>query len=168
MEKYLEELQRELEQLKEKRAQDLQKVDAVARQRDMFRMLLTQATGVTFPQGKFVSLVCIASGITVKIQECIRHLNRKGSCRWLNKVLWTSAVTGAGNEDLMLTSTPRRSPAVTPTTGTPTGLVATAIESTESVEAKAALKQVRDQSRLSNHGSFLPLLTLRLRASLIT
>lgn len=50
VEKYLEELQRELEQLKEKRAQDLQKVDAVARQRDMFRMLLAQTTGVTFPQ----------------------------------------------------------------------------------------------------------------------
>uniref|UniRef100_A0A8C1KD70 Nucleoprotein TPR n=1 Tax=Cyprinus carpio TaxID=7962 RepID=A0A8C1KD70_CYPCA len=101
VEKYLEELQRELEQLKEKRAQDLQKVDAVARQRDMFRMLLTQATGVTFPQG-------------------------------------------AGNEELMLTSTPRRSPAVTPTAGTPTGLVATVIESTESVEAKAALKQLQE------------------------
>ncbi|XP_016391450.1 nucleoprotein TPR-like [Sinocyclocheilus rhinocerous] len=101
VEKYLEELQRELEQLKEKRAQDLQKVDAVARQRDMFRMLLTQATGVTFPQG-------------------------------------------AGNEELMLPSTPRRSPAVTPTAGTPTGLVATAIESTESVEAKAALKQLQE------------------------
>lgn len=51
-------------------------------------------------------------------------------------------VAGAGNEELMLTSTPRRSPAVTPTAGTPTGLVATVIESTESVEAKAALKQV--------------------------
>ncbi len=51
-------------------------------------------------------------------------------------------VAGAGNEELMLTSTPFRSPAVTPTAGTPTGLVATAIESTESVEAKAALKQV--------------------------
>uniref|UniRef100_A0A672QC01 Nucleoprotein TPR n=1 Tax=Sinocyclocheilus grahami TaxID=75366 RepID=A0A672QC01_SINGR len=101
VEKYLEELQCELEQLKEKRSQDLQKVDAVARQRDMFRMLLTQATGVTFPQG-------------------------------------------AGNEELMLTSTPRRSPAITPTAGTPTGLVATAIESTESVEAKAALKQLQE------------------------
>ncbi|ROL43467.1 Nucleoprotein TPR [Anabarilius grahami] len=101
VEKYLEDLQRELEQLKEKRAQDLQKVDTVARQRDMFRMLLTQATGVSFPQG-------------------------------------------AGSEELMLTSTPRRSPAVTPTAGTPTGLVATAIESTESVEAKAALKQLQE------------------------
>uniref|UniRef100_A0A671P7Z4 Nucleoprotein TPR n=1 Tax=Sinocyclocheilus anshuiensis TaxID=1608454 RepID=A0A671P7Z4_9TELE len=88
VEKYLEELQCELEQLKEKRAQDLQKVDAVARQRDMFRMLLTQ--------------------------------------------------------ELMLTSTPRCSPAVTPTAGTPTVLVATAIESTESVEAKAALKQLQE------------------------
>ncbi|XP_052442033.1 translocated promoter region b, nuclear basket protein [Carassius gibelio] len=101
VEKYLEELQHELEQLKEKRSQDLQKVDAVARQRDMFRMLLTQATGVTFPQG-------------------------------------------AGNEELMLTSTPRRSPAVTPTAATPTGLVATVMESTESVEAKAALKQLQE------------------------
>uniref|UniRef100_A0A8C1EWN1 Nucleoprotein TPR n=1 Tax=Cyprinus carpio carpio TaxID=630221 RepID=A0A8C1EWN1_CYPCA len=101
VEKYLEELQHELEQLKEKRAHDLQKVDAVARQRDMFRMLLTQATGVTLLQG-------------------------------------------TGKEELMLTSTPRRSPAVTPTAGTPTGLVATAIESTESVEAKAALKQLQE------------------------
>ncbi len=58
VEKYLKELQREFEQLKEKRAQDLQKVDAVARQRDMFRMLLTQATGVTFPQG---NLVCYST-----------------------------------------------------------------------------------------------------------
>uniref|UniRef100_A0A672R9C2 Nucleoprotein TPR n=1 Tax=Sinocyclocheilus grahami TaxID=75366 RepID=A0A672R9C2_SINGR len=102
VEKYLEELQRELEQLKEKRAQDLQKVDAVARQRDMFRMLLTQATGVTFPQGNYIL------------------------------------------SELMLTSTPRRSPAITPTAGTPTGLVATVIESTESVEAKAALKQLQE------------------------
>ncbi|TRZ02408.1 hypothetical protein DNTS_034464 [Danionella cerebrum] len=100
VEKYLEELQRELEQLKEKRTLDLQKVDAVARQRDMFRMLLTQATGVTFPQG-------------------------------------------AGTEELMLTSTPRRSPTGTPTAATPTGLAA-AIESTESVEAKAALKQLQE------------------------
>lgn len=61
VEKYLEDLQRELEQLKEKRAQDLQKVDAVARQRDMFRMLLTQATGVTFPQGNFFSLLIWAN-----------------------------------------------------------------------------------------------------------
>ncbi|XP_067273803.1 translocated promoter region b, nuclear basket protein isoform X2 [Pseudorasbora parva] len=101
VEKYLEDLQCELEQLKEKRAQDLQKVDAVARQRDMFRMLLTQTTGVTFPQG-------------------------------------------AVAEELMLTSTPRRSPVVTPTAGTPTGLVSTVIDSTESVEAKAALKQLQE------------------------
>ncbi|XP_051951674.1 nucleoprotein TPR-like isoform X2 [Xyrauchen texanus] len=102
VEQYLEELQHEMEQLKEKRAQDLQKVDAVVRQRDMFRMLLTQATGVAYPQ------------------------------------------LGAATEELMLTSTPRRSPAVTPTAVTPTGLVATAIESTESVEAKAALKQLQE------------------------
>uniref|UniRef100_A0A8C2IA20 Nucleoprotein TPR n=1 Tax=Cyprinus carpio TaxID=7962 RepID=A0A8C2IA20_CYPCA len=52
VEKYLEELQHELEQLKEKRAHDLQKVDAVARQRDMFRIL-----------------VCFASAIIVTIQD---------------------------------------------------------------------------------------------------
>uniref|UniRef100_A0A673JY06 Nucleoprotein TPR n=1 Tax=Sinocyclocheilus rhinocerous TaxID=307959 RepID=A0A673JY06_9TELE len=46
VEKYLEELQRELEQLKEKRAQDLQKVDAVARQRDMFRILVCFASAI--------------------------------------------------------------------------------------------------------------------------
>ncbi|XP_052390794.1 nucleoprotein TPR [Carassius gibelio] len=101
VEKYFEELQRELEQLKEKRTRDLQKVDAVARQRDMFRMFLTQATGVTFSQG-------------------------------------------TGNEELMLSTTPSCSPAVTPTARTPAGLFATAMESTESIEAKAALKQLQE------------------------
>uniref|UniRef100_A0AAR2KP16 Nucleoprotein TPR n=1 Tax=Pygocentrus nattereri TaxID=42514 RepID=A0AAR2KP16_PYGNA len=47
-------------------------------------------------------------------------------------------------EEFSRTSTPRRSPAVTPTTATPTGLVATAIEAAETVEAKAALKQLQE------------------------
>lgn len=39
-------------------------------------------------------------------------------------------------------STPRRSPAAIPTTGTPTALVSMATESAEALEAKAALRQV--------------------------
>uniref|UniRef100_A0A4W4FP87 Nucleoprotein TPR n=1 Tax=Electrophorus electricus TaxID=8005 RepID=A0A4W4FP87_ELEEL len=46
--------------------------------------------------------------------------------------------------EFSLTSTPRRSPAVTPTTATPTGLVTTATVSTETIEAKAALKQLQE------------------------
>ncbi|XP_062858102.1 translocated promoter region b, nuclear basket protein isoform X2 [Trichomycterus rosablanca] len=92
----------ELEQLREQRAQHMQVTESIARQRDMYRGLLAQATGVSFPQ------------------------------------------QGAIPEEFSLTSTPRRSPAVTPTTATPTGLVATVVESTETVEAKAALKQLQE------------------------
>lgn len=54
---------------------------------------------------------------------------------------------GASLEEFSLTSTPRRSPAATPNAATPTSLVATAVESTETVEARAALKQVRPCER---------------------
>ncbi|KAM9444499.1 translocated promoter region b, nuclear basket protein isoform 3-T3 [Clarias gariepinus] len=51
---------------------------------------------------------------------------------------------GASSEEFSLTSTPRRSPPTTPAASTPAGLVSTAIESTETVEAKAALKQLQE------------------------
>ncbi|XP_053098080.1 translocated promoter region b, nuclear basket protein isoform X1 [Pangasianodon hypophthalmus] len=98
----LEKAQVELEQLREQRAHQMQLVESIVRQRDMYRVLLAQATGVSFPQ------------------------------------------QGASSEEFSLTSTPRRSPAATPTAATPTGLVATAIESTETVEARAALKQLQE------------------------
>ncbi|KAI5627611.1 nucleoprotein TPR [Silurus asotus] len=99
----LEKAQLELEQLREQRTHQMQLVESIVRQRDMYRVLLAQATGVNFPQ------------------------------------------QGASSDEFSLTSTPRRSPAATPTTGTPTGLVAAAIQdSTETVEAKAALKQLQD------------------------
>uniref|UniRef100_A0A4W4FNZ6 Nucleoprotein TPR n=1 Tax=Electrophorus electricus TaxID=8005 RepID=A0A4W4FNZ6_ELEEL len=56
----------------------------------------------------------------------------------------TGAPQGSTPEEFSLTSTPRRSPAVTPTTATPTGLVTTATVSTETIEAKAALKQLQE------------------------
>lgn len=49
---------------------------------------------------------------------------------------------GAAPEEFSLTSTPRRSPAATPTTGTPTALVSMTADSAEALEAKAALRQV--------------------------
>ncbi|XP_060722892.1 translocated promoter region b, nuclear basket protein isoform X3 [Tachysurus vachellii] len=98
----LEKAQIELEQLRDQRANQMQLVESIVRQRDMYRVLLAQATGVSFPQ------------------------------------------QGTSPEEFSLTSTPRRSPAATPTAATPTGLVATAIESTETVEAKAALKQLQE------------------------
>lgn len=51
--------------------------------------------------------------------------------------------SGTPPEEISLTSTPRRSPAATPTTGTPTALVSIATDSAEVLEAKAALRQVR-------------------------
>uniref|UniRef100_A0A4W6CZ19 Nucleoprotein TPR n=1 Tax=Lates calcarifer TaxID=8187 RepID=A0A4W6CZ19_LATCA len=99
LEQSLEKAQAELESLKEQRSQQLKMTESIVRQRDMYRVLLAQATGVSFPQ--------------------------------------------QGNT-FSLTSTPRRSPAATPTTGTPTALVSMATESAEALEAKAALRQLQE------------------------
>lgn len=61
-------------------------------------------------------------------------------CHWLE--LLSVIIQGTPTEEFSLTSTPRRSPAATPTTGTPTALVSMTAESAEAVEAKAALRQV--------------------------
>uniref|UniRef100_A0A672ZG23 Nucleoprotein TPR n=1 Tax=Sphaeramia orbicularis TaxID=375764 RepID=A0A672ZG23_9TELE len=93
----------EMEQsLEKQRCQQMKITESVVRQRDMYRVLLAQATGVAFPQ------------------------------------------QGTPPEDFSMTSTPRRSPAATPTTGTPTALVSMAAESAEALEAKAALRQLQE------------------------
>lgn len=40
----------ELEALKEQRSQQIKMTESIVRQRDMYRVLLAQATGVSFPQ----------------------------------------------------------------------------------------------------------------------
>ncbi|XP_070764710.1 translocated promoter region b, nuclear basket protein [Enoplosus armatus] len=102
LEHSLEKAQVELESLKEQRSQQVKMTESIVRQRDMYRVLLAQATGVSFPQ------------------------------------------QGTPPEEFSLTSTPRRSPAAIPTTGTPTALVSMATESTEALEAKAALRQLQE------------------------
>ncbi|CAL1594449.1 unnamed protein product [Knipowitschia caucasica] len=103
LEQSLERAQSELESLREQRVQQLKMTESIVRQRDMYRVLLAQATGVNFPQQG--------------------TLPEDGSA---------------------LTSTPRRSPATTPTTGTPTALVSMATDTAEALEAKAALRQCQD------------------------
>ncbi|KAJ3600175.1 hypothetical protein NHX12_034125 [Muraenolepis orangiensis] len=98
----LEKAQAELECLKEQRTQQMQMTESIVRQRDMYRVLLAQATGVSFPQ------------------------------------------QGAAPQETSLTSTPRRSPATTPTAATPTAMVSMVTDSTEAVEAKAALRQLQE------------------------
>ncbi|XP_071262532.1 nucleoprotein TPR-like isoform X1 [Salvelinus alpinus] len=102
LERSLEKAQAELEALREQRSHQMQLAESIVRQRDMYRVLLAQATGVSFPQ------------------------------------------QGAATEEFSLTSTPHRSPAATPTTATPTGIITMATESTEAVEAKAALRQLQE------------------------
>ncbi|MED6275380.1 hypothetical protein CHARACLAT_025992, partial [Characodon lateralis] len=101
LEQSLEKAQAELESLKEQRSQQIKMTESIVRQRDMYRVLLAQATGVAFPQ------------------------------------------QGTPPEEFTLTSTPRRSPATTPTAGTPTALVAMT-ESADALEAKAALRQLQE------------------------
>uniref|UniRef100_A0A665W9I2 Nucleoprotein TPR n=1 Tax=Echeneis naucrates TaxID=173247 RepID=A0A665W9I2_ECHNA len=97
LEQSFEKAQAELESLKEQRNQQLKMTESIVRQRDMYRVLLAQATGV-----------------------------------------------GTLPDELSLSTTPRRSPATTPTTGTPTALVSMATESAEALEAKAALRQLQE------------------------
>ncbi|XP_061093863.1 translocated promoter region b, nuclear basket protein isoform X2 [Conger conger] len=96
----LDKVQSELEQLREQRSHQMQLTESIARQRDMYRILLAQTTGVSFP------------------------------------------TQGVAPEEFSLTSTPRRSPAVTPTAAAPVQV--TAVESTEAAEAKAALRQLQE------------------------
>ncbi|XP_029285243.1 translocated promoter region b, nuclear basket protein [Cottoperca gobio] len=102
LEQSLDKAQVELESLKEQRGQQIKMTESIVRQRDMYRLLLAQATGVSFPQ------------------------------------------QGTPPEEFSLTSTPRRSPAANPTSGTPTALVSMAKESAEALEAKAALRQLQE------------------------
>ncbi|KAM8745526.1 translocated promoter region b, nuclear basket protein isoform 2-T2 [Acanthopagrus schlegelii] len=102
LEQSLNKAQTELESLKDQRNQQVKMTESIARQRDMYRVLLAQATGVSFPQ------------------------------------------QGAPPEEFSLTSTPRRSPSSIPAAGTTTALVSMATESTEALEAKAALRQLQE------------------------
>lgn len=46
----MEKAQAELESLKEQRSQQIKMTESIVRQRDMYRVLLAQATGVSFSQ----------------------------------------------------------------------------------------------------------------------
>lgn len=50
LEQTLEKAQAELDSLREQRSQQVKMTESIVRQRDMYRVLLAQATGVTFPQ----------------------------------------------------------------------------------------------------------------------
>ncbi|XP_078417520.1 translocated promoter region b, nuclear basket protein isoform X3 [Cetorhinus maximus] len=94
----------ELERLREARAHQMQLVESIVRQRDMYRILLAQMTGVTIP------------------------------------------IQGAATDDTsLISSTPKRSPGKTKPvpqmTSTPAPVPA--VESTELVQARTALKQLQ-------------------------
>ncbi|XP_061201715.1 nucleoprotein TPR isoform X1 [Neopsephotus bourkii] len=93
----LEEALNELEKLRESRHHQLQLVESIVRQRDMFRILLAQTTGAIIPLQ--------ASGMLP--------------------------------EEMSLTSTPKRS-------NLPQAMSTPASESVETLEAKAALKQLQE------------------------
>ncbi|KFW75401.1 Nucleoprotein TPR, partial [Phalacrocorax carbo] len=95
----LEEALNELEKLRESRHHQLQLVESIVRQRDMFRILLAQTTGAIIP------------------------------------------LQGILPEEVSLTSTPKR-PSLPQAMSTPAPVSMT--ESVETVEAKAALKQLQE------------------------
>ncbi|XP_051854727.1 nucleoprotein TPR isoform X2 [Antechinus flavipes] len=90
----------ELEQLRESRHHQMQLVDSIVRQRDMYRILLSQTTGVVIP------------------------------------------LQASSLEEISLMSTPKHSSGVSQTISTPAPV--STVESTEAIEAKAALKQLQE------------------------
>lgn len=50
LEQTMDKAQAELDSLREQRSQQVKMTESIARQRDMYRVLLAQATGVNFPQ----------------------------------------------------------------------------------------------------------------------
>lgn len=50
LEQTLEKAQAELDSLREQRSQQVKMTESIVRQRDMYRVLLAHATGVSFPQ----------------------------------------------------------------------------------------------------------------------
>lgn len=101
LEKCLANARSDLELLKQKHNQHIKATDSVAKQRDMYRVLLAQATGVSFSQG-------------------------------------------TTPEEISLPSAQLLSPAATSTTATSTALVSITTESTEVLEARAALRQLQE------------------------
>ncbi|MEE6496310.1 hypothetical protein FKM82_002298 [Ascaphus truei] len=97
LEKELENSLSELLQLREARSHQMHLVESIVRQRDMYRILLSQATGVSLPS----------------------------------------------QDEASITSTPRKSPGASPMVSTPAPVTMPS-ESTEAVEAKAALKQLQE------------------------
>lgn len=73
----LEKAQAELDSLREQRSQQVKMTESIARQRDMYRVLLAQATGVSFPQ-QGNSLATPAELIVTKIPSCF--LRENGWC----------------------------------------------------------------------------------------
>nr|XP_060630494.1 nucleoprotein TPR isoform X1 [Anolis sagrei ordinatus] len=92
----------ELEKLRESRHHQMQLVDSIVRQRDMYRILLAQTTGVAIP---------LQAPSTLP-------------------------------EEMSLPSTPKRLPGTPQSMSTPVSVQVS--ESTEAVEAKAALKQLQE------------------------
>jgi nucleoprotein TPR len=63
LERSLEKAQAELEALREQRSHQMQLAESIVRQRDMYRVLLAQATGVSFPQQGGVHIHFLLQGL---------------------------------------------------------------------------------------------------------
>lgn len=119
-------LQKEAEQLREQRNQQKQLADSSARQRDMYKALLTQSTGYSLP----------APG---HIKHTHTHRGLYGELVLNN--LCNAALCLCGSTGPDSTSLPAHvRPSVPATRSTPQRAAAT--ESAQTAQAKAALKQV--------------------------
>lgn len=131
LEATVDKLQKEVEQLREQRNQQKQLADSNARQRDMYKALLTQSTGFSLPPaggnpdtyGPFVVFYLFI--FEQSVERCLQN----------DKILCVSAGPDSSSH-----SAPVR-PSVPATRSTPQR--AAAAESAQTAQSKAALKQVR-------------------------
>lgn len=130
-------LQKEVEQLKEQRNQQKQLADSSARQRDMYKTLLTQSTGFSLPpQGEPRILVYV-----------LAFFNIQGNCVYNTEVSCVSA----GPE-----SSSHPAPVRPPLPATRAAPQRAAAESAQTAQANAALKQVQSVAHVSLNLQILP------------
>lgn len=76
LEASVEKLQKEVEQLREQRNQQKQLADSSARQRDMYKALLTQSTGFSLPpQGDTTMLAYFSPYVELGLSMNIQNFN---------------------------------------------------------------------------------------------
>uniref|UniRef100_A0A8C9R977 Nucleoprotein TPR n=1 Tax=Scleropages formosus TaxID=113540 RepID=A0A8C9R977_SCLFO len=106
LEMTLEKTRKDLEQLREQHSHQMKLTESVVRQRDMYRILLAQTTGVSFPvQGELSLWSCICFGSTgvtpVKAVESTEAVDTNAAFKQLQDIFSTYKKEKAENDKIL-------------------------------------------------------------------